>query len=498
MSLRQPDRAEPLAALPPSVPGLCPAARRRYLLVAAILASALGFIDGTVVSIALPAMRESLGATLSATQWFHNAYLLTLSALILAGGSLADRFGTARTFGWGIAVFMAASLACAAAPTPGTLIAARAAQGVGAAFMIPGSLALIARTYPEEERGRAIGIWAAASAITTAGGPLLGGALLTAGGPEVWRWLFAVNLPLGAVAIWLLARNVEADHVEDAKAPLDIAGAAAATLALGLFAYGLSLAQPGDGHAATASPWPSLIASVAVFVLFVVIEWRSPAPMLPLSLFARADFSAANLATLALYAALSGVAFFLPMTLIAGWGLAPIAASVVFLPLTIFVGLFSSRVGQLADTIGARPLIAGGSLLVGVALMLMAAAAPAEAFWLGILPGAIVMGAGMCLVVTPLSTAVMAAVPATQTGAASGVNNAVSRISGLIAVAALGPVAAAAYFAADGPESFGTQSALPEHAAAMSAAFASIALICALTAFAAAAAAWFGLPARQR
>ena len=423
---------------------VCDPEDRAWLLAAAILASALGFIDGSVVSIALPAIRESLGAGLREAQWVSNAYLIPLSALILAGGALADRFGLVRVFALGIGLFLVASAATALAPTPEALIAARAAKGVGAALMVPGSLALVARAYPRSERGRAIGLWAAASALTTAAGPVLGGLALSLGGPEMWRWVFAVNLPVGAVTLWILRARAIADPGRPG-APVDWAGAALATAGLGGLAFGLT--QPGQGV------WA--LAGLAVLGLFIAWEARSPAPMMPLGLFGRRVFAAANLLTFALYFALSAMLFFLPMGVIAGWGVSEFSASLAFLPLTLLVGGLSRPVGRLADEIGpARPIL-GGTALVAAGYALFAATVPAMAYWSLVLPAMTVAALGMALVVAPLSTAVMGAVTDAESGTASGINNAVSRMAGLVAVAAMGSVAAAAYARAGGTESFG-------------------------------------------
>ncbi|MEM6741856.1 MAG: MFS transporter [Pseudomonadota bacterium] len=499
-------RADSEAGAPAFSSRFCAAKSRRYLLIAAILASALGFIDGTVVAIALPAMRDSLAATLSQSQWFSNAYMLTLSALILVGGAAGDRFGIARVFRSGIVLFLIASLFCGIAPTPGSLIAARAVQGIGAALMVPGSLALIARTYPEEERGRAIGIWAAASAATTAAGPLIGGALLSVSGNEAWRLLFLVNLPLGGIALYLLHRHVVEDAVTAPAAKLDLPGAVLATIALGCIAFALT----SGGHAEGAEPGQTIEGSglsglalglagvgLAALAAFLWVERQSPAPMMPLRLFTNANFSTANLATFVLYFALSGILFFLPMTLIAGWGESALTASLVFAPLTLAIALLSPRVGRWADRTGPRLPIALGSLLVAVGYGLMAVAAPFQAFWWGILPGGTVAGLGMALVVAPLSTAVMASAGRDASGAASGVNNAVSRIAGLFAVAGFGPIAAAAYAGSGGPESFGALTEAAGHAAAMSSAFATLAWIAAILAAASALITWLGLRTRQ-
>lgn len=443
--------------------GFCNAAARPWLLAAAILASALGFIDGTVVSIALPAMRASLGADLAEAQWIHNAYMLTLSALILVGGAAGDRFGLARVFAFGIGLFLAASIVCAVAPDPGVMIGARTVQGVGAAIMVPGSLALIARAYPRAERGRAIGIWAAASALTTALGPIVGGLALTLGGPEMWRWIFAVNLPLGGIALWLLWRHVQSDPVEPGKR-LDWVGAATATAALFAIAWGL-----------TVEAWIWTWTGVGLLAFFLLTQTRVTAPMVPLGLFRSRAFSAANMLTFLLYGALNIMFFFMPMTFIAGWGYTEIEASATFAPMSVFIALLASRAGSLADRIGPAPLLAGGSLVVAVGYGAMAALAPFQQLWWHMLPAMCLVGLGMSAVVAPLSSTVMGAVDDAMTGTASGVNNAITRMAGLIFVAAVGPLIAASYAANGGLVSFGVLSDAPGHGAAMTDAFSTIA-----------------------
>jgi EmrB/QacA subfamily drug resistance transporter len=454
---------------PGHAPGFCRPADRRPILIAAILASALGFIDSTLVAIALPAMREDIGATLTEAQWINNAYLLPLSALILLGGALGDRHGVARAFAAGIVVFVAASLLCAIAPTPETLIGGRLLKGLGAAAMIPGALALIARAYPREERGRAIGIWAAASALTTALGPVLAGLALNYGGPGIWRWLFAINLPLGALALWLLWRSVR-DDPRGAPAPLDWPGAALVSGGLGALAYGLTT---GSGATAT---YP-LIAAVIAFGVFIWHEARTPHPMIPLHLFRDRAFAAANIATFLIYFALSTVLFFLPMTLIAGWGAPEAVASIIFAPLSVFISALSKISGRLADRFGAGRLIGAGGTVVAVSFAALGVAVMSQNLWFGVLPATALMGLGMALVVAPLSTAIMTSLPEHRSGVASGINNAVSRSAGLIAVASMGSLAAALYAQAGGSDSFGAFSEATGHAEAMSRAFAGLAYL---------------------
>lgn len=416
---------------------------RRFVLIAAILASSMGFIDGSVISIAIPAIRADLGATLADAQWVSNGYLLFLSALILLGGAAGDRFGLRKTFAAGIVVFVAASIVCALAPTPLVLVVARAIQGAGAAFMVPGSLAIIAKAYPREERGRAIGIWATASSLTSIGGPIIGGFVLTALGDWSWRLVFAVNLPLGAAALALLWFKVAPDKPEAGRR-LDAVGAVLATLSLMLIAYGLT----GDGSESVPPLSHTAIWSgsgLVLAVVFLIWEARAKAPMLPLRLFANKGFSGANGLTFALYFALGGAMFFLPMTMIGGWGESPATVSLSLLPLGIILTALSSFSGQWADRYGPGPLIAAGSLIVAAAFLMLGLTTPLHSVWTGVLPSVALLGLGMGLVVSPLSTAVMTSVEDGDTGVASGVNNAVARVAGLVAVALLGVVVASVF-----------------------------------------------------
>ena len=480
----------------------CPQPQRRFVLVAAILASALGFIDGSVVSIAIPAIRSDIGATFTDAQWISNAYAVTLSALILAGGAAGDNFGLRRTFVVGIGIFIAASLGCALAPGPGSLIAARAVQGVGAAIMVPGSLAIIAKAYPRKERGRAIGIWAASSALTTALGPVIGGLVLSTFGDGVWRLIFAINLPLGAVAVYLLLFRVPADNAVERRS-LDLGGAAIATAGLGALAYGLTALSGEAGS--TALPLAFAGVGVLVFAGFLYWERRQREPMVDLSLFRSAAFSGANAATFFLYFALSGILFYLPMLLIAAWGLGEAEAGLIFVPLSLAMAVMSGAMGKLSDRIGPRLPIAGGSVVVAVSFAALAIAVGSgfHDFWLAVFPAMTLMGVGMSLVVSPLSTAVMTSVADEDTGAASGINNAVSRIAGLIAVAAMGGVAAFRYASVLGETAgvpgFGEPASLPPdldavRLAASDAAFAAVAWTTAALSMLSAAIAWTTIP----
>ena len=470
-------------ATPVFVSDFCDESRRRLILISAILASALGFIDGAVISIAVPAIRSALDASLVEAQWIHNAYMLTLAALILVGGAFGDRFGLARVFGAGIALFVGASMVCAIAPTASFLIGARAVQGIGAAIMVPGSLAVIARAYPRETRGRAIGIWASASAMTTALGPIIGGLALTYGGEEMWRWIFAINLPLGAVAVFLLWQAVNRD-VGRPGTPVDFQGAILATLSFLCLAIGLT-ATHGYGNAPV---W--LTCGSVLLAAFLWVEIRSSHPMVPLALFRIRAFSTANALSFVLYAALNMVFFFLPMTMIAGWGISAIWTSFAFSPMAVFIALLSPRMGALADRIGPAPLLFTGTLVVAFGYSYMAWNAPLADLWQGVFPAMCAIGLGMSMVVAPLSTAVMGAVDETHSGLASGINNAASRLSGLFSVAAGGGLVAFAYNNAGGPLSFGETAELASHQAAMSSGLAAIAWTAACLAGFAACLAW--------
>ena len=478
----------------------CSRDQRRYVLIAAILASSLGFIDGSVVSIAVPAIRENLSASLSQVQWINNSYLLVLSALILTAGTIGDRFGLRRVFGLGILVFLVASVGCALAGSPQVLIVARCVQGVGAALMIPGSLAIISKAYPKEERSRAIGIWAAFSALTTALGPVLGGAVLSFGGEAAWRLIFAVNVPIGAVALWILAFRVPPDQPGEAT-PLDLPGSVLAFVGLGLVAWALTGASTDGGIPSARHLLSFGAAGAATLGLFLWVESRTLHPMMPLDLFRIRAFSASNAVTFLLYFALSAVLFYLPMTLISGWGLGAAETGVIFVPLTVAVAIGSGPVGRLSKQTGPRPLIAAGAAMVAAAYAGLAVGIGWQSFWGLVFPAMCVMGLGMALVVAPLSTAVMGSVGDEFAGAASGINNAVSRIAGLIAVALMGGIASVSYSAAGGAFAFGqTANGIATEIAATNNAFAVIATVAAVLSAASSVTAlrWVGPAATRR
>jgi EmrB/QacA subfamily drug resistance transporter len=448
----------------------CAEGDRRIILWAAILASSMGFIDSSVTSIALPAMREALGASLPQAQWINASYLLAVSSLVLVGGAMGDRFGIARIFSMGILVFVTGSLACAAALTPDQMIAARAVKGIGAAMMVPGSMAMIARAYPREERGRALGLWAAASTLTTALGPVLGGMFVTWGGELGWRLVFALNLPLGLVALWLVHGRTPGD-IGKPGVRVDVPGASLATLALGLMAWALT--------DATAPGWIAL-AAAASLLAFLGWEAVAPAPMLRLGLFRNRTLAVTNVVTFVLYFALNGVMFYLPMTAVSAWNVTALEVTAAFLPISILIGVMSAPAGRLADRFGAGPPMAVGSALVACAYAGLWLSAADGQFWTHVVPCTALAGFGLGLVVAPLTAAAMQGAEDGEQGAASGVNNAVARVAGLIAVALLGRLAAEAY--GPGAPGFGVTGDTAAHLAATGAAFGTVALTASLMA----------------
>jgi EmrB/QacA subfamily drug resistance transporter len=415
-----------------------PAARRGLALAATVLGSSMAFIDGSVVNIALPAIQRDLAgssAGLAAMQWVINAYLLALGSLVLVGGSLGDRFGRRTVFIIGIALFTAASVACGLAPGTGALIAARALQGVGAALLVPASLAIIGNVFEGEARGKAIGTWAAWAAITGAAGPVLGGWLVDA---VSWRAIFFLNVPLAAATVWLALRAVPDSRDPDAPRHFDWLGVLLVASGLGALTYGLTLApERGWSHARVLLP---LALGAAMLVAFGVAQLRVRAPMMPPSLFRSREFVGTNLLTLLLYFALGGVLFFLPFVLIGAFGYSATAAGATLLPFSIILGLLSSAAGQAMERFGARRMLIGGPALAAAGLALMALPGVGWSYWAGFFPAMVVLGLGMTIAVAPLTTTVMNAVPTAHAGVASGVNNAVARIAALLAVAVLGVV----------------------------------------------------------
>lgn len=414
-----------------------------WVLFASILASSMAFIDGSALSVALPALQADLQASGADLLWVVNAYALVLAALLLVGGALGDRYGRKRVFMSGIILFALASLACGLAPTAGVLIGARAVQGVGGALMVPGSLTLITAFFDDSTRGRAIGTWSSFSTITTILGPGLGGVLAGAG---LWRMVFFINLPLAALALWVLARSVPESRDAEAPRHLDMAGAILATLGLAGLTYGL-IEAPGRGWG-DATVLISLVVGVVALALFVVVEARSPDAMMPLRLFRSRVFSATNLLTLFLYAALAGLLFFLPLNLIQVQGYPEAAAGLASLPMVLCLALLSRWAGGLTDRFGPRLPLTVGPALAGVGFLvlgLVGLTPGPQSYWWTFFPGLCLLGLGMAITVVPLTTAVMGAVESSHAGVASGVNNAVSRAAGVLAIATMGALALAVF-----------------------------------------------------
>lgn len=409
----------------------------RLVLATCILASSLAFVDGSAVNVALPAIRQSFTADAEALQWVINAYLLPLSAFLLLGGGAGDRFGRRRMLIAGTALFAAASLACALAPNLTVLLAGRLAQGVGAAMLMPNSLAILGATFAGEAKGRAIGYWAAIGAAAGAVGPVLGGWLVDLGS---WRAIFLINLPLAIGAILLAWRFVPEDD-DGRDQPLDLAGGMLASLALGGLAWGLTI---GSGPAGwTAMAGSLLIAGAVLLLLFVLLERRrKDAAMMPLALFGSRSFIGLTLLTLFLYGALGGLFVLFPYFLIEGAGYSATAAGAALLPLPLVIALASPMMGALAGRIGARLPLSLGPLVVGLGFLLALRIDGDANYWSDVLPATLVIAIGMSGAVAPLTTAVLGSIDQRHAGSASGFNSAVARTGGLIATALLGSVLA--------------------------------------------------------
>ena len=405
----------------------------RWMIAVAVAGSGMAFLDGTVVNVALPDIGRDFGASTSSLQWILNGYLLTLASLILLGGSLGDRYGRRRIFVAGVLLFTFASLLCAVTPTVGLLVAARLLQGVGGALLTPGSLALIEASFRPTDRARAIGAWSGLGGVATALGPLLGGYLI---GAVSWRAIFLINLPIGLFVAWAAGRHVPETRDPMASGRLDLRGAGLA--AVGLAGTTYALIEAGQGVSTTVLV--AAIGGVVALVAFFAGERRSASPMLPLEIFRSRQFSAANAVTFVVYAALGGFFFLLVSFLQISLGYTPIEAGAASLPVTLLMLGFSARSGALAQRIGPRLPLTLGPLVIAVGLLLMTGIGPGSGYFTGILPAVIVFGVGLTLVVAPVTATVLAAADTRHSGIASGVNNAVARVAGLLAVAVL-PVA---------------------------------------------------------
>ena len=408
----------------------------RWVLLATVLGSGLAMLDATVVNIALPTIGRDFDTGLSSLQWVVNAYTLTLAGFLLLGGALGDRYGRRKVFLIGVVWFAGASLLCAIAPNAEALIFARALQGIGAALLTPGSLAILEASFAPDDRAAAIGAWSGLGGVMTAVGPFLGGWLVQSAS---WRWIFVINLPFAVVVLWVGLRHVPETRNEHAVHGIDFAGAVLTVLGLTGVIAGLT-AGPEQGWSSPEVLIP-LIGGLVVLGAFVVVEQRSAHPLVPLAIFKAKQFTAANIVTFVVYAALAGAFFLLPIQLQTVVDFSPIASGAALLPVTIIMLFGSARAGRLATRIGPRIPMSVGPAIAGVGLLLLSTVGTGSSYWTGVLPGITVFGCGLALTVAPLTATVLGSAPAEHAGVASAVSNDVARTAGLIAIAVLPPLA---------------------------------------------------------
>jgi EmrB/QacA subfamily drug resistance transporter len=410
-------------------------ARGRWVLLATVLGSGMASLDATVVNIALPAIGRNLDASLAGLQWTLNGYTLTLAAFILLGGSLGDVWGRRRVFLVGAVAFAGASLLCALAPSIELLVVARVVQGMAGALLTPGSLAIIAASFHPDDRAAAIGAWSGLGGCAAAVGPFVGGYLIE---HLSWRWIFLINLPMALAVVLVTRRHVPESSDPDAPRQTDVAGACACVVALAALTFAL-IRWGAEGFSLLVLL--ALLVALAFGVAFVMVERRSSHPMVPLDIFSSTRFTAANIVTLVMYAALAGVFFVLSLQLQIVAGFSPIAAGAALLPATAVMLLGSARVGRLAQRYGPRPFMTAGPLVCALAMLMLRRVGTGSSYWLDVVPAIAVFGVGLTLTVSPLTIAVLTSASQRHSGVASGVNNAVARTAGLLSVAVL-PLAA--------------------------------------------------------
>src|SRR4051794_30145145 len=415
---------------------------KRLTLVATILGSSIAILDSSVVSVALPSIQRSLGGGLAGQQWISNAYLLTLGSFILLGGSLGDIFGGRWVFALGVGGFGVTSVLCALAPSIETLIAFRALQGVAGAMLTPSSLAVIVATFPERERGPAIGTWTAWGTIAGALGPLVAGLILNVAS---WRWIFVINLPLVVACLWLIQRAVPPTSPTNTRRRVDLVGAVLCVLGLGGTVFAL-IEQPRLGWSNPAVSG-ALIGGVLTFAAFLIYESRASDPMLRLDLFKSRNFAVGNVETLALYGGLSALFFFLVLYLQQVAGYSPLESGLALLPESLIMFALSGRFGALADRIGPRLFMGGGPLIAGAGMLMLLSVGVRVDYLTQVLPGILLFSLGLSITVAPLTAAILAGVDQSEAGIGSAVNNAVARVAGLLATVAIGAVVAAQFSA---------------------------------------------------